>query len=100
MLTKLIEKSGRNDWLFMKDCYIKLQGGARIIEEVEALISQGMNICYMFKFKESRSSFNSSCHEKQVKSIIGYNKRKAYIGNVGFSKLSKRLLMILINAYH
>ena len=73
MLTKLIEKSGRKDWLFMKDCYIKLQGGARIIEEVEALISQGMNICYMFKFKESRSSFNSSCHEKQVKSIIGYN---------------------------
>ena len=44
MLTKLIEKSGRKDWLFMKDCYIKLQGGARIIEEVEALISQGMNI--------------------------------------------------------
>lgn len=47
MLTKLIEKSGRKDWLFMKDCYIKLQGGARIIEEVEALISQGMNLLHV-----------------------------------------------------
>lgn len=48
MLRKLIEKSGRKDWLFIKDCYKKLQGGARIIEDVEAIISQGMNICCGF----------------------------------------------------
>ena len=44
MLRRLIEKSGRKDWLFIKNCFKKLQGGARIIEDVEAIISQGMNI--------------------------------------------------------
>lgn len=48
MLRRLIEKSGRKDWLFIKDCYKNLQEGARIIEDVEAIISQGMNICCMF----------------------------------------------------
>ena len=44
MLTKLVEKSGRKDWLLMKDCYKKVQGGTRITEEVEALINQGITI--------------------------------------------------------
>ena len=48
MLTKLVEKSGRKDWLFMKNCYKKVQGGTCIIEEVEALIYQGITIFYVF----------------------------------------------------
>ena len=59
MLTKLMEKSDRKDWLFNKDCYKKIQGGIRITEEIEALINQGITIFYTFNFTAGRSRIRS-----------------------------------------
>ena len=48
-----MEKSGRKDWLFMKNGYKKVQGGICIIEEVETRIYQGITIFYVFIFQQS-----------------------------------------------
>ena len=49
MLTKSLERSGRKDWLFIKDCYKKIQGGQRIIEEFEYGICKGMKLFHLLK---------------------------------------------------
>lgn len=63
-LATSLEKSGRKDWLFIKDCFKKIQGGPRIIEELEYGICKGMKLSYLLKFMEDKSTFSPLCHKK------------------------------------
>lgn len=51
ILTKLMEKSGHNDWLFIKDCYKNVKDSSLIIREIEVMINQyhqGLVITFIF----------------------------------------------------
>ena len=40
LLTILMEEAGRNDWLYVKNCYQKVSNSAEIIKDMEVIINQ------------------------------------------------------------
>lgn len=40
MLTSVMNTSGQSNWLFVRNLYLSVQGGAQVVEEMEVLIKQ------------------------------------------------------------
>ena len=89
MLTKSLERSSRKDWVFIKNCYKKIQGGPRIIEEFEYGISKGIKLFYSLQFTEDSSTFIPLCHK---------NRFYQYVVRINLEHILKKIILSNLHA--
>ena len=56
LLTILMEEAGRNDWLYVKNCYQKVPDSAEMIKDMEVIINQhiqGKYSIYLFCYSSN-----------------------------------------------